>query len=137
MPDGIEPCAARPMPVVMINGTADPMVPYRGGEVGLRGGRGRVWSAEQTAGFFARRDGCGSRSVVALPHRDATSDTSVAQITWRDCKVTGGVALYRIEGGGHALPGRRALAPRLLGPSNFDIQSAEVILDAFDLDRSL
>jgi len=137
MPDGIEPCAARPMPVVMINGTADPMVPYRGGEVGLRGGRGRVWSAEQTAGFFARRDGCGSRSVVALPHQDATSDTSVAQITWRDCKVTGGVALYRIEGGGHALPGRRALAPRLLGPSNFDIQSAEVILDAFDLDRSL
>ncbi len=137
MPDGIEPCIARPIPVVMINGTADPMVPYRGGEVGLRGGRGRVWSAEQTAGFFARRDGCGSRSVVALPHRDPMSDTSVAQITWRDCKVTGGVSLYRIEGGGHALPGRRALAPRLLGPSNFDIQSAEVILDAFDLGRSL
>ena len=59
MPEGIEPCAAKPMPVIMINGTGDPMVPYRGGEVGLRGGRGRVWSVEKTAAFFAHRDGCG------------------------------------------------------------------------------
>jgi len=137
MPEGIAPCAARAVPLVMINGTADPMVPYRGGEVGLRGGRGRVWSAERTAEFFARRDGCGARSTVALPHRDEASGTSVTQINWRDCRANAGVSLYRIEGGGHALPGRRALAPRLLGPSNFDIESAEVILDAFDLDRSL
>lgn len=137
MPAGIEPCAAGPMPVVMINGTADPMVPYRGGEVGLRGGRGQVWSAERTAAFFARRDGCGASSMVALPHRDNFSVTDVTEIRWRECRVNGGVSLYRIEGGGHALPGRRALAPHLLGPSNFDIDSAEVILDAFDLDRPL
>ncbi|MGJ5020640.1 alpha/beta hydrolase family esterase [Bradyrhizobium oligotrophicum] len=137
MPEGIEPCAARPLPVVMINGTADPMVPYRGGEVGLRGGRGRVWSADRTAEFFARRDGCGARQAVALPHRDLASDTSVTQLSWRDCQVIGGVSLYRVEGGGHALPGRRPLAPRLLGPSNFDIDAAEVILRAFDLARTL
>ncbi|WP_315739463.1 MULTISPECIES: alpha/beta hydrolase family esterase [unclassified Bradyrhizobium] len=137
MPDGTAPCAARPVPVVMINGTADPMVPYRGGEVGLRGGRGRVWSAEKTAEFFARRDGCGVRQAAALPHRDLASDTSVTQLSWRDCQVIGGVSLYRVEGGGHALPGRRPLAPRLLGPSNFDIDAAEVILRAFDLARTL
>ena len=137
MPAGVEPCTARPMPVVMINGTADPMVPYRGGEVGLRGGRGLVWSAETTAAFFARRDGCDAQRMVALPHRDDTNGTSVTQISWQNCKVTGGVSLYRVEGGGHALPGRRALAPRLLGPSNFDIDSAETILTAFDRDGAL
>jgi len=72
-----------------------------------------------------------------LPHRDDTNGTSVTQISWQNCKVTGGVSLYRVEGGGHALPGRRALAPRLLGPSNFDIDSAEIILTAFDHDGAL
>ncbi|MGC2774210.1 MAG: PHB depolymerase family esterase [Bradyrhizobium sp.] len=137
MPEAIAPCAARPVPVVMINGTADPMVPYRGGEVGLRGGRGQVWSVDKTAEFFAQRDGCGSRSAEALPHRDVASGTSVTHIIWRICKVNGGVSLYRVEGGGHAVPGRRALAPRLLGASNFDIESADIILEAFDLDRPL
>jgi len=41
------------------------------------------------------------------------------------------VTLYRVEGGGHALPGRRSLLPRILGPSNQDIVGAEVIMDAF------
>jgi poly(3-hydroxybutyrate) depolymerase len=43
------------MPVVMVNGTADPMVPYDGGEVGLRGGRDRVWSFD-LASVIARLD---------------------------------------------------------------------------------
>src|SRR5947199_169312 len=34
-------CAPRkPLPVVMFNGTADPLVPYDGGGVGFLGGRG-------------------------------------------------------------------------------------------------
>ncbi|HET7154869.1 MAG TPA: prolyl oligopeptidase family serine peptidase, partial [Hyphomicrobiaceae bacterium] len=39
----------KPMPVIMFNGTADPLVPYRGGGVGLTGSRGEVWAAERTA----------------------------------------------------------------------------------------
>ncbi|MDN5004510.1 alpha/beta hydrolase family esterase [Bradyrhizobium sp. GCM10027634] len=137
MPAGIESCPAKPVPVVMINGTADPMVPYNGGGVGFRGGRGEVWSVRKTAEFFARRDGCSQSTAVALPSRSNAEGTSVTRISWRDCRVNAGVTLYRVEGGGHALPGRRSLAPRLLGRSNFDIESADVILDAFELDRPL
>jgi len=131
MPAGIEPCAPPPMPVVMVNGTADPMVPYDGGEVGLRGGRGRVWSVERTVDFFARLDGCGSPVQRALPARGGSDGTAVTRISWHDCRPATSITLYRVEGGGHALPGRRALLPRILGPSNQDIMAADVIIDAF------
>jgi polyhydroxybutyrate depolymerase len=131
MPAGIEPCTPRPMPVVMVNGTNDPMVPYGGGEVGLRGGRGEVWSVERTAGFFAERDGCGQPVSEALAHQDQAEETAVTRFSWSNCRPGTSVTLYRVEGGGHALPGRRSLLPRILGPSNHDIVGAEVIMDAF------
>jgi polyhydroxybutyrate depolymerase len=134
MPEGIGSCAPRPMPVVMINGTADPMVPYDGGGVGLGGGRGDVWSAERTAKFFAARDGCDQPTTEALANRDQVGGTAVTRIDWRNCRPGTSVTLYRVEGGGHALPGRRSLFPRILGASNQDIVSAEVILDAFAWD---
>jgi len=134
MPEGIGSCAPRPMPVVMINGTADPMVPYDGGGVGLGGGRGDVWSAERTAKFFAARDGCDRPTTEALANRDQVDGTAVTRIDWRSCRPGTTVTLYRVEGGGHALPGRRSLFPRILGASNQDIVSAEVILDAFAWD---
>jgi polyhydroxybutyrate depolymerase len=137
MPAGIEPCPARPLPVVMINGTADPLVPYNGGGVGFGRGRGDVWSVRKTAEFFARRGGCGKSSAVVLPGRSVSEGTTMTRISWQNCLMNAGVTLYRIDGGGHALPGRGSIAPRLLGLSNFDIESADVILDAFDLDRSL
>jgi polyhydroxybutyrate depolymerase len=131
MPAGIEPCAARPMPVVMINGTADPMVPYAGGGVGLGGGRGEVWSVERTANLFARLDRCGGQIERPLPDRDPSDGTSVTRVAWDGCSPGTSVTLYRVEGGGHSLPGRPSLAPRLLGLTNFDISGPAVILDAF------
>ena len=137
MPDGIGSCAPRPMPVVMINGTDDPMVPYGGGGVGLGGGRGEVWSVDRTASFFAARDGCDQPSTQALANRDQVDGTAVTRINWSNCRPGASVTLYRVEGGGHALPGRRSVLPRILGRSNQDIVSAEVIMDAFvpDPDR--
>jgi polyhydroxybutyrate depolymerase len=140
MPDDIGACALSPVPLVMINGTADPMVPYAGGEVGLEGGtgqfgltkaRGVVWGAERTADLFARRDGCGGSNTTALPHRDPADRTRAARIDWNGCRAGASVTLYRIEGGGHALPGRPPWLPRLLGAANQDLDGAEAILSVF------
>src|SRR5215475_3917698 len=69
MPAGVgERCQMRkPLRLVMFNGTADPLVPYEGGNVGFRGQRGRVWSAERSAEFIARIDGCTAMQVRSLP----------------------------------------------------------------------
>ena len=62
MPAGIgEACQPKKaLPLVMFNGTADPLVPYRGGGVGFAGRRGNVWAAERSAAFMARGNGCGA-----------------------------------------------------------------------------
>lgn len=55
-----------PVPVVAIHGTADPLTPYRGGHVSLRGrfSKGPHLSAPGTAGYFARRNGIDTEPVV-------------------------------------------------------------------------
>jgi polyhydroxybutyrate depolymerase len=131
MPAGIEPCRPKPMRVVMVNGTADPMVPYRGGTVGLLGGRGEVWSVDKTVALFAHVNRCGSSKIKALPAHDLADRTQVTRIDWSNCQPGTSVTLYRVEGGGHALPGRRSLAHHLLGRVNPDFVAAEAIMAAF------
>lgn len=131
LPAGLPHCAPRPMPVVMFNGTSDPMVPFAGGEVGLRGGRGEVWGAERTAALFAKVDGCGVSQSAPLPHRNATETTTVDRIAWTACRPGTEVALYRVNGGGHAYYGRPPLAFGLLGATNHDVDPADIILAAF------
>ena len=131
MPAGIEPCAFKPMPLVMVNGTADPMVPFAGGAVGFKGGRGSVLSVEKTVAAFVRTDGCDAKpSSQTIARRDASKKTSVTRIDWSGCKPGTSVTLFRVEGGGHAVAGRGALSG-LLGPSTDDIVAADVIIDTF------
>jgi polyhydroxybutyrate depolymerase len=44
----------RPTPMLMINGTADPLVPWGGGGVGFGGRRGNVLSTEETIAIWRR-----------------------------------------------------------------------------------
>jgi polyhydroxybutyrate depolymerase len=133
MPAGIGACNPPPMPLIMVNGTNDPMVPYEGGEVGLHGGRGLVMSVKETASVFVRRNGCGAAITQRLPlDSDSGFDgTGVTGIGWKECAYHKPVILYRIDGGGHQIPGRRAFLPFLFGRSNSDLPAAEAIMSAF------
>lgn len=55
----------QPTPLVSVQGTADPLVPYNGGEAGIGGNnRGQTRSAINSAQFFAELNSCGWRGVV-------------------------------------------------------------------------
>jgi polyhydroxybutyrate depolymerase len=131
MPAGIEPCTIKPVPLVMINGTADPIMPFAGGDVGLRHERGQVWGTLKTADLFAHTDGCAGQKAKPLPDLDPSDGTTVTRIDWTGCRPGTSVTLYRIEGGGHAVAGRPPLSRRFLGPSNQYIVGADVIMDVF------
>jgi polyhydroxybutyrate depolymerase len=92
-------CASpRPVPVIMVKGTADPVVPYAGG---LVDNRLQVWPTPRLVGFFRERNGCTGPAVqLALPPRDGHD----VEVELSSACSGGTVELYRIVGGMHALP---------------------------------
>jgi polyhydroxybutyrate depolymerase len=55
----------------------------------------------------------------------------VTEIDWGDCSSGKPVVLYRVEGGGHQVPGGPALPSFLFGRRTNDISAAQVIVAAF------
>ncbi|WP_280487882.1 alpha/beta hydrolase family esterase [Nocardia farcinica] len=95
-----------PVPVVAIHGTADPLTPYRGGHVSLRGrfSKGPHLSAPGTAGYFARRNGIDTEPVVH--HLKPVPPTAPGQVTRADYpNAAAPVTLYTVVGGEHEIPG--------------------------------
>jgi polyhydroxybutyrate depolymerase len=123
----------RPTPTLLMNGTADPFVPFDGGQVVLRGGV--VLSTDQTVSFLRKTNGCADRAQVAeLPDIDRNDDSSVIVTSWSHCSSTAPVVLYRIEGGGHRIPNPDAGVSALdlvLGRMNHDFDAAEAIWSFF------
>lgn len=128
------PCKpSRPVPVLMMNGTADPLVPYKGGRGTSRFAVDGFWSAEKTLGFWRRINGCEATdaAVTEIEDTDRSDRSTVTRIESR-CPPARDVVLYRVNDGGHRMPGSSdARFPRLantfLGPQNHDIDGAETI----------
>jgi polyhydroxybutyrate depolymerase len=121
---------ARAVPILVMNGTADPLVPYQGGAI-ASGGRGEVLSTDDTIALLRRFNGCtGDPAVELIASRNA-GPSAVTREIWTHCASGAPVVLYRIEGGGHRIPALegepRALVDRLLGPQNRDFDGAEAI----------
>jgi polyhydroxybutyrate depolymerase len=121
---------ARPISVLLMHGTNDPLVPYRGGEV-VQGGA-MVKSAPATASAWARLNGCATgRSSTDLP--DTSDDGTRVRLDRFACPGNTAVALYTIDGGGHTWPGGEQYLPvRLIGRTSRDIDASSVIAQFFN-----
>jgi polyhydroxybutyrate depolymerase len=122
---------ARPLKFLLMAGTADNLVPFRGGKANLPDSKAEVLGAEATLAVFAKAAGCSDgKATSAFPDRDKADGTRAYAEKLKGCKAP--VELIRIEGGGHTIPGRwnggRAEAQ---GAHNNDIDAAAVIWDFF------
>jgi polyhydroxybutyrate depolymerase len=118
-----------PVSVLVINGTADAMVPYDGGHVrALFRRRGAIWSTERTLAFWARHNRCDEQPAVrALPNRRRDDGSHVIEADYRGCERAR-LRLLRVEGGGHTWPGGSQYLPESwIGPTNRDIDASRVI----------
>jgi len=129
---------SRPVPMLMMNGTADPLVPYEGGRGTSRFSVDGYWSAEETQLFWRRINGCeaGDANSVELQDRDTNDQSTVTLVSSR-CPPGHDVVLYRINGGGHRMPSSFSdtrfvrLVNFMFGPQNHDIDGAEAIWGFF------
>lgn len=124
----------RPVSILFMNGTQDPMNPWDGGDVvlhGVWGNRGPVLSTLASVDYFRVLAGIDSQSrVTECPDRDSSDGTTVERSEWT---VPGKprIVLYRINDGGHDVPHPETYGRRLLGRSNRDIHAADEIWDFF------
>ena len=129
-----------PVPVALIHGTKDRIVPYAGGEMRwwvrkLFKVGGRSLSAPQTAAYFAEHNGITDEPVSSrLPQRPGSTDGTSVERTSYQQQERPPVVLYTVHGGGHTIPGP-AKGPALLGRTNQDIDTVEVLDEFFGIRR--
>jgi polyhydroxybutyrate depolymerase len=123
-------CKPSPLAFLLVNGTANPLVPFQGGPVKLPGFKDDVVSAEATMAPFAAANDCSSqRNLHEFPDRDPSDGSRVIMERLIGCKRM--VELVRVEGGGHTLPGRPARSDRgqSVGALNKDVNVSRVVAE--------
>jgi poly(3-hydroxybutyrate) depolymerase len=104
----------RGVPIVMIHGDEDPLVPYS--------------TATAAAPFWARNNGCAATTTDDdLSDTHPEDGTTVTRHTYDRCPADAPVILYRIKGGGHNWPGGIPFLGPVLGGTTQDIEANTVI----------
>lgn len=109
-------CApATPRPVLLVNGTADTIVPFNGGRLG-------VLSAPEAFTFWLGRHNClASATTNAAMANTANDGTTTTVLRNVDCGSGGEVRQYVVDNGGHTWPGGNQYLPEaLIGKTSRD-----------------
>ena len=128
---------SRALPFMLINGTADPLMPYGGGKATAADRAVDVVSTDATLAHFVAAAHCqATKTQTVLPDRDANDGSRVWQEKPAGCQVP--VVLLRVEGGGHTVPGRASIADRgaAVGARNNDIDTGKVLWEFFQSARN-
>lgn len=137
MPDNIfNTCNPQePISMLLMNGTDDLFVPYEGGNLGSLTDGGSVIGTDETIHFWQKNNNCSNlnATITDLPDNDDTDDSTVTLFDYGSCANSSEILLYRINGGGHVLPGYEStLNPiPIIGNINNDIDAAEEIWKFF------
>jgi polyhydroxybutyrate depolymerase len=128
-------CKNQPVSVMMINGTADPLVPYNGGRVGGPFvGQGDSIPVPQALLVWVGTDGCSQTPRIStVPHVDPKNDTTSTTIqAFAGCRNRTSVQLYTVTGGGHTWPGGpQYLPPFIIGVTADDFNASEAMWQFF------
>ena len=123
--------ATEPVPLLIVNGTEDPLMPYEGGRI--RFGYGTVQSAEATRRYWVtvNRADTTDVDVQQLPNRSTEDGSVVVCETYPPRSRAGArVRFCRVDGGGHAMP---SIDHQLAGArrQNHDVEGARLAWSFF------
>ncbi len=95
--------ATRPVPIMMVNGTDDPIIHYEGGSVGRQGIRGELVSIPGTVEFWRRQNNA-SVQASRQANLDINSNPQLQVARYTGGQPGSEVVLVTIQGGKHAWP---------------------------------
>ena len=117
---------SRPVPMMMIEGTSDPVVPYNGGtehNLNLR-----VMSAEDSAKAWARIDRCAEKPEKSKLPAKGKGGMETKVDTYGGCQKSASVVLYSVKGGGNTWPGGEQYEPeQSVGKTSEDLSANTTI----------
>ena len=131
------PKPARPTPLLIMSGTADPLVQWNGGPI--LGNRGSVSSAAESLKWWiaANRAQLEPIGIEQLPHLDPKDTCSIERKTFAAQANGAPVVFYTNQGGGHAMPSMKHAIPdgwlvrRFIGHVCRDVEAADLTWDFF------
>lgn len=125
-----------PLPVLVMHGREDPVIPYKGG---IAGGphASTFLSAEATADYWAKANGCTAEATLNATITDEDGQITAQQYRYPACGDNT-VILYAVAGCGHSWPGHQSRYPAfIVGPSVEHPKASEVIWNFFKDKRNI
>jgi polyhydroxybutyrate depolymerase len=121
---------SRPVPLVMINGTSDPVVPHGGGTEHNR--NLATISVEDSAKAWAKIDRCVEKPERSKLAARAKGGMETKVDTYNGCQQNAQVVLYSVNGAGNTWPGGEQYeAEKTIGKTTQDLNANEVIWSFF------
>jgi len=114
---------SHPVPSIVFHGTADPIVPYLGGE--SHDPAIPLPAIPAWVETLARRNGC-NQAPIEIPASGAVSG-----LHYSKCTLNADVIFYTVAGGGHSWPGGEPLPQFIAGLTTQDIDATKVMWDFF------
>jgi len=122
---------SRPVSILEVHGTDDPLIPFNGGQDKGRDGGTTDVSVMATYDFWVTTDGCPTPVLSQLPDT-ANDGTTTTVHTARPCTNGSAALLYVVNGGGHTWPGGEQYLPAaLVGKTSRDWDASETITQFF------
>ena len=113
---------SRPVPVLQIHGTQDPIVKYEGIKQSL--------GAEETVNYWIKKNNCTVSSDTSMLPDECPKDKTTAQLIRFKGIKNQQVWFVKIQNGGHTWPGTR-IDYLFLGKTNMDFKASELIWEFF------
>ncbi len=134
MDKGMDYQLNKPIPVMYIQGTKDPLVPYAGGT--MKGAGGEIYGHTDMLKLWAEADGCNGNPVITNLPNTVQDGTGVIKEEYVNPATGIKVVGYTITGGGHSWPdGTQYLPKFLVGTVSHNLNACEVIWEFFKVYR--
>lgn len=122
----------KPVSMMIVQGTEDPLVPFVGGSLGRNGERGHILSHELAVRHWVFLNHCGTTPRTQHFSDSAGDGTSIDVATFSGCDGGGEVRGYTMLNGGHAWPGGMAYLPQaIIGKTTRNMDASEVLWEFF------